>query len=144
MFGLFKKKPGEDAALVRRAFDPQVVVVLSASCCMPGTGDVDAEVEANARAALTEAALDWPVLTLTVTQAQSALTQLSSELDATQAALARQVTELFMTTGLSAFPALIVSQRLVAYGGVPGKDLIRGALPAGGATQPAPAHEGTA
>lgn len=137
MLNLFTRKPSEGAALLRQALGPQVMVVLSASCCMPGTGDMDARLEANARAALAAARLDWPVLKLTVTQAQGALAEVLGGLDAGQAALAREVSQLFVTRGLNAFPALIVNQRLVSYGGVADTQLIAGALRTGHGKQSA-------
>jgi len=131
MLGFFKKgSQDEDNTVIKRALSPEVVVVVSASCCMQGTADVDAQAEASARSALKAANLDWPVLTVTVTQAQSTLGRVSGELDATQGALAAQVSELFMSHGLSAFPVLLVNQRLVSYGGAPDQALILKALPA--------------
>ena len=130
MFGLFKKgSHDEDSVIIKRALGPDVVVILSASCCMQGTADIDTQVEASARAALEAANLDWTLLTVTVTQAQNTLGRVSGELDDTQGALAGQVSELFLSHGLSAFPVLIVNQRLVSYGGAPDQELVRKALP---------------
>lgn len=141
MLGLFKKKSSnDDIALVKQALGPQVVVVVSASCCMPGTAEVDAQAKAAAQAALTGAGLDWPVLSVTVTQAQSTLHQVSGELGVAQSALAAQVTELFMSQGLGAFPVVLAHQRLVSYGGVPTADLIRKALPNASANPAPEAH----
>lgn len=141
MFGLFKKgSQDEDNAVIKRALSPEIVVVVSASCCMQGTADIDAQAEASAQAALKAANLDWPVMTVTVTQAQSTLGRVSGELDATQGALAAQVSELFMSHGLSAFPVLLVNQRLVSYGGAPDQALVLKALP----SAPDAAHRQTA
>lgn len=130
MLGLFKSGSQDaDNAAIKRALSPEVVVVVSASCCMQGTADVDARAEAAARTALKTASLNWPVLVVTVTQAQSALGRISGELDATQGALAAQVSELFLTHGLTAFPVLLVNQRLVSYGGAPDEALVLNALP---------------
>lgn len=146
MLGFFKKSSkNEDVAVIKRALSPEVVVVVSASCCMQGTGEVDARAEASAREALKLANLDWPVMTVTVTQAQSTLGRVAGELDAAQGALAAQVSELFMSHGLNAFPVLLVNQRLVSYGGAPDHSLIRESLPSksGGKPQMA-AHEDVA
>ena len=131
MFGFFKNPDADkDAALIKQALGPDVAVVVSASCCMQGTDTADSAVEAVARAALQAAGLAWPVLTLTVTQAQNTLGRVSGQLTEPQGKLARDVSELFLATGLSAFPVLIVNQRLVSYGGVPGKQLVTDALKA--------------
>ncbi|WP_255988992.1 hypothetical protein [Chitinolyticbacter albus] len=137
MFGLFKKGSEEDSALVKRALSPETVAVVSASCCVRGTADIDAETEAAAHAALESAHLDWPVVTVTVTQAQSSLGKISGELDSGGSKVAQQVSELFMSHGLSAFPVLIVNQRLVSYGGAPDKELVGKALPAASNTSQA-------
>ena len=128
MLGFFKKASEDDINQVKRALGTEAVVVVSASCCMPGTSQVDEQIEATARAALTEAELDWPVMTLTVTTAQSILPKISAELNAQEAELARQVSELFMAHGLSAFPIVIVDQILLSYGGVPEQAMILSAL----------------
>lgn len=141
MLGIFKKKSDEDTVVIKRALGPEVMVVISASCCMQGTAEVDAQLEAVAQAALDSARLDWPVLTVTVTQAQSTLGRISGELDEAGAAVARQVSELFMSYGLSAFPVLLVNQRLVSYGGVPDQALIRKALPPAPDADPDQPHQ---
>lgn len=128
MFGFFKKTSEEDLNQVKRALGPGAVVVISASCCMPGSSQVDGELEAIARSALAETMLDWPVITVTVTTAQSILPKLSAELSEKEGALAQQVSELFMEHGLSAFPIVIVDQALVSYGGVPDQTLISNSL----------------
>ncbi len=140
MFGLLSKKPDEVALRVRQALGPEVAAVLSASCCMAGTQEADSQVEAVAHAALAEAGLHWPVLSITVTQAQSTLGRIAHELAPAEAQLAQQVSELFMSSGLGAFPVLLVNQRLLSYGGVPDLDLVRAALPAG-APEHRSAHE---
>ncbi|AJG16537.1 MULTISPECIES: hypothetical protein [Pseudomonas] len=129
MFGFFNKASDADIAQVKRALGNEVVVVLSASCCMPGTNEVDEQIEKAAQAALAAAKLDWPVLTVTVTTAQSILPKITSELNAAEGALAQQVSELFMAHGLSAFPIVIVDQKLMSYGGVPDQAMIQDALP---------------
>lgn len=129
MFGLFKNPNADkDAALIEQALGPDVGVVVSASCCMQGTETTDSAVEAVAKAALQEAGLTWPVLTVTVTQAQNTLGRVSGRLTEQQGKLARDVSELFLSTGLSAFPVLIINQRLVSYGGIPGEKLVKDAL----------------
>lgn len=95
---------------------------------MPGTSQVDEEIEATARNALAETTLDWPVITITVTTAQSILPKISAELSVNARELASQVSELFMTHGLSAFPIIIVDQTLVSYGGAPDQAIILSAL----------------
>ena len=129
MFGFFNKASDADIALVKRALGNEAVVVLSASCCMPGTNEVDEQIEKAAQTALAAAKLDWPVLTVTVTTAQTILPKITSELNAAEGALAQQVSELFMAHGLSAFPIVIVDQKLLSYGGVPDQEMIQGALP---------------
>lgn len=129
MFGFFNKASDADIAQVKRALGNEAVVVLSASCCMPGTKEVDEQIEKAAQAALAAAKLDWPVLTVTVTTAQTILPKITSELNAAEGALAQQVSELFMAHGLSAFPIVIVDQKLLSYGGVPDQAMIQGALP---------------
>lgn len=129
MFGFFNKASDAEIAQVKRALGNEAVVVLSASCCMPGTNEVDEQIEKAAQAALAAAKLDWPVLTVTVTTAQSILPKITSELNAAEGALAQQVSELFMAHGLSAFPIVIVDQKLMSYGGVPDQAMIQGALP---------------
>ncbi|HDS1679020.1 TPA: hypothetical protein QEM39_000488 [Pseudomonas putida] len=128
MFGFFNKASDADIAQVKRALGNEAVVVLSASCCMPGTNDVDEQIEKAAQAALSAAKLDWPVLTITVTTAQTILPKITSELNAAEGALAQQVSELFMAHGLSAFPIVIVDQKLLSYGGVPDQTMIQDAL----------------
>lgn len=130
MFGFFNKASDADIAQVKRALGNDAVVVLSASCCMPGTNEVDEQIEKAAQAALAAAKLDWPVLTVTVTTAQTILPKITSELNAAEGALAQQVSELFMAHGLSAFPIVIVDQKMLSYGGVPDQAMIQGALPA--------------
>lgn len=130
MFGFFNKASDADIAQVKRALGNDAVVVLSASCCMPGTNEVDEQIEKAAQAALAAAKLEWPVLTVTVTTAQTILPKITSELNAAEGALAQQVSELFMAHGLSAFPIVIVDQKLLSYGGVPDQAMIQGALPA--------------
>lgn len=129
MFGFFNKASDADIAQVKRALGNEAVVVLSASCCMPGTNEVDEQIEKAAQTALAAAKLDWPVLTVTVTTAQTILPKITSELNAAEGALAQQVSELFMAHGLSAFPIVIVDQKLLSYGGVPDQEMIQGALP---------------
>lgn len=129
MFGFFNKASDADIAQVKRALGNDAVVVLSASCCMPGTNEVDEQIEKAAQAALAAAKLDWPVLTVTVTTAQTILPKITSELNSAEGALAQQVSELFMAHGLSAFPIVIVDQKLLSYGGVPDQAMIQGALP---------------
>lgn len=129
MFGFFNKASDADIAQVKRALGNEAVVVLSASCCMPGTNEVDEQIEKAAQAALAAAKLDWPVLTVTVTTAQTILPKITSELNAAEGALAQQVSELFMAHGLSAFPIVIVDQKLLSYGGVPDQVMIQDALP---------------
>ena len=143
MLGFFKKSShNEDVAVIKRALSPKVVVVVSASCCMQGTAEVDARAEASAREAIQLANLDWPVMTVTVTQAQAALGRIAAELDTAQGALAAQVSELFMSHGLNAFPVLLVNQKLVSYGGAPDHHLIRASLPpTSGGTPRMAAHE---
>ena len=131
MFGLLLKKPDDLALRIKQALGPDVAAVLSASCCMPGTQEVDGRVESVARAALAEAGLNWPVLTFTVTQAQSTLGRIAGDLVPAEAQLAQQISELFMSSGLSAFPVLLLNQRLLSYGGVPDLALLRAALPVG-------------
>ena len=128
MFGFFNKASDADIAQVKRALSTDAVVVLSASCCMPGTHQIDEQIEAAARTALAAAKLDWPVLTVTVTTAQTILPKITSTLNAAEAALAQQVSELFMAHGLSAFPIVIVDQKLLSYGGVPDPAMIQNAL----------------
>lgn len=129
MFGLFKShQTSNDASLLKQALSPDVAVVVSASCCMQGTADTDREVEAVVRRSLDKAHLDWPVLTITVTQAQNALGKVSGELNQNQARIAQEVSELFLSTGLSAFPILIINQRIISFGGVPGDELVTQAL----------------
>ena len=129
MFGMFSKKGDDGTQLVRQALGPDVAVVLSASCCMQGTHQIDTETGDVARAALAEAGLGWPVLTVTVTQAQNALGRMGRDLSPAEAQLAQQVTELFASAGLAAFPVLLVNQRLLSYGGVPDLPLVLSALP---------------
>lgn len=69
------------------------------------------------------------MLTVTVTKAQTILPKITSELNAAEGALAQQVSELFMAHGLSAFPIVIVDQKLMPYGGVPDQAMIQDALP---------------
>jgi hypothetical protein len=128
MFGLFKKVSPEDAGTVTQALSPRVAVVVSASCCSTGMADVDERTEAACRQALAQAGLDWPVLRITISHAQSIISRVASQLDGPQQRLAQQVTQLFMTQGLSAFPVLIVDQHVVSYGGVPGPELLRESL----------------
>lgn len=139
MFGLFNKAPPEgDLALVKQALGPDVAVLVSASCCTQGTADIDARAEEAVRKALDDAGLDWPVLNLTLTQAQRALGALEGRLDPAEARLAGQVSELFMSHGLTAFPVVMVSQRLVSFGGAPDVALVRTAL------DTLPSHESAA
>jgi hypothetical protein len=129
MLGLFKNPNADkDAALVKQALGPDVAVVVSASCCMQGTGPTDGQVASVVQSVLDGEGLDWPVLTVTVTQAQSSLGRISGELGKRQRAVADEVSELFLSTGLSAFPVLIVNQRIVSFGGVPGETLVREAV----------------
>ncbi|PFG10469.1 hypothetical protein [Marinobacter sp. LV10MA510-1] len=128
MLDFFKKTSEEDINQVKRALGPDAIVVVSASCCMPGTSQVDEEIEATARNALAETTLDWPVITITVTTAQSILPKISAELSVKAGELASQVSELFMTHGLSAFPIIIVDQTVVSYGGAPDQAMILNAL----------------
>lgn len=129
MFGFFNKTSDADIAQVKRALGNDAVVVLSASCCMPGTNGVDEQIEKAAQEALAAAKLDWPVITITVTTAQTILPKITSELNPAEAALAQQVSELFMAHGLSAFPIVIVDQKLLSYGGVPDQAMIQNGLP---------------
>lgn len=128
MFDFLKKTSKEDINQVKRALGSHAIVVVSASCCMLGTSQVDEEIEATARNALAETTLDWPVITVTVTTAQSILPKISAELSVKARELASQVSELFMTHGLSAFPIIIVDQTLVSYGGAPDQAIILSAL----------------
>ncbi len=141
MFGMFKKATAQDAETMDRALGPGVAVVVSASCCTTGTGDDDAQTEAQCRQALQDAGLTWPVMTVTISHAQATIGRIASQLDDRQRALAQQVTQLFMTQGLSAFPVLILDQHVVSYGGVPGPELLREAL---ARLQPQPARSADA
>lgn len=131
MFGLFNKTANaENAEALKRALGPQAITVISASCCMQGTAELDDRTREAAQAALASAGLDWPLQTITLTQAQGVLPKIAGELDKAQGALAAQVTELFTSYGLSAFPVLMVDQRVVSYGGAPDAALILDALDA--------------
>lgn len=136
MLGLFNKKPNEAAEQLLQALSSDSATIVSASCCMQGTADTDAALKAVTRAALDARGLDWPLLTVTVTQAQSSLSAITGNLDARGQAVAQQVSELFMSHGLTAFPVLIINQQVIAYGGVPDIDLVLKALP-GPAARPA-------
>jgi hypothetical protein len=128
MFGFFKKADPAGTESLRRALGPEVAVVVSASCCTTGTAEVDERTFLHCQQALAEAGLGWPVMKVTISDAQATLGRVASQLDERQRALAQQVTQLFMTQGLSAFPLLIVDQHVVSYGGVPGVDLLRQAV----------------
>lgn len=129
MLGLFNRKSADHADQLRLALSADAVAIVSASCCVRGTDEVDTALDAVVREALRKQGLDWPLVTVTVTQAQSALPGVTRSLDARGAGVAQQVNELFMTHGLTAFPVLIVDQKVVAYGGVPGLDLVLRSLP---------------
>ncbi|MDR2154709.1 MAG: hypothetical protein LBE78_06750 [Burkholderiaceae bacterium] len=132
MFDFLKSKKSLDEAdaAIKQALSPKVVAVISASCCMKGTESVDLQAKTSALEALKNVDLDWPVLIVTVTQAQSALGRISGQLDAMQNELATQVRELFMSHGPAAFPMVLVNQKLISYGGAPNSSLILAALPA--------------
>lgn len=128
MLGFFKKTSKEDINKVKRALGPDAVVVISASCCMPGTAQIDEQIETTARSALAKTTLNWPIITITVTTAQPILPKISAELSVKERELAGQVSELFMAHGLNAFPIIIVDQTLISYGGVPDEAMILNAL----------------
>jgi hypothetical protein len=140
MFGFFKKANPEEAEMIRSALGPRVAVVVSASCCTTGMTEFDERTLAQCRQALADAGLDWPLMKVNISDAQSMLGRIASQLDSRQRGLAQQVTQLFMTQGLSAFPLLILDQHVVSYGGVPGPDLLRQIL-ARVQTQPCEASE---
>lgn len=144
MLGLFNKKPDGNADQLRQALSKNSVAIVSASCCMQGTAETDAALESVVRAALDSRALDWPLLTVTVTQAQSSLPAVTRSLDPQGAAVAQQVSDLFMSHGLTAFPVLIVNQQVIAYGGVPHVDLVLKALPASAGPSALAAASGSA
>jgi hypothetical protein len=125
MLGMLKNVFGgsanreQDEAALRQALSGQTAAIISASCCSAGAGAQDDVLEARIKDVLKEKNLDWPIVTVTITQAQGALGKVVPELGEAGRALSQEIQGLFMNHGLAVFPALIVDQKLVCYGGVP-------------------------
>ncbi len=109
----------QDEALLRQALSSKNVAIISAKCCSAGAGAQDDVLEARVKDMLKEKGLDWPIVLVTFTQAQSALGKVVPTVGEAERGLAQEIQGLFMNHGLAVFPALIMDQKLVCYGGVP-------------------------
>lgn len=124
MFGIsnpFAASPAKNAddALLRQVLSPKTAAVISARCCAPAAAAQDDQLLATVQTALQATALDWPTVTIAITQAQAAMGRISSTLTAAESALAQDIQGLFMNNGLTVFPVLILDQTVYSYGGVP-------------------------
>ena len=109
----------QDEAALRQALSGKTAAIISAKCCSAGAGAQDDLLEERVKAILADKGLDWPVGVITITQAQSALGKVVPTAGEAERALAQEIQGLFMNHGLAVFPALILDQTLVCYGGVP-------------------------
>lgn len=127
LFGGSANREKEDA-LLRQALSAKTATVISARCCSAGAAAQDEVLEATVKAALKDSALDWNIVTITITQAQSSVGRIGASLSPVQAGLIQEIQGLFMSNGLSIFPALILDQKLLCYGGVPSMDQLKARL----------------
>ena len=118
----------QDDAALRQALSGKTAAIISARCCSAGAAAQDEVLEARVKALLAEKGLDWPVVVVTITQAQSALGRVGPGLGDTERGLSQEIQGLFMNHGLTVFPALIVDQKLVCYGGVPSVEQLQSRL----------------
>ncbi|MES2319409.1 MAG: hypothetical protein V4631_18165 [Pseudomonadota bacterium] len=109
----------QDEAALRQALSGKTAAIISASCCSAGAGAQDEVLHARVKAMLDEKGLDWPIVVVTITQAQSALGKVAATVGEVERGLCQEIQGLFMNHGLAVFPALIVDQKLICYGGVP-------------------------
>jgi hypothetical protein len=109
----------QDEALLRQALSGKTAAIISAKCCSAGAGAQDDVLEERVKALLDQKGMDWPIVVVTITQAQSALGKVVPTAGDAERALAQEIQGLFMNHGLAVFPALILDQKLVCYGGVP-------------------------
>lgn len=117
-----------DEAALRQALSGKTAAIISARCCAAGAGAQDDVLETRVKEVLAAKGLDWPVVVVTITQAQSALRKLGPQLGDAERGLSQEIQGLFMNHGLAVFPALIVDQKLVCYGGVPTPDQLQSRL----------------
>ena len=118
----------KEDALLHQALSAKTATIISARCCSAGAAAQDELLEAAVKAALKDSGSDWNVVTITITQAQSSAGRVGASLSLQQANLIREIQALFMGNGLSIFPALILDQQLVSYGGVPTREQLNAFL----------------
>lgn len=118
----------QDEAMLRQALSSNTAAIISAKCCSAGAGAQDDVLEERVKTMLIEKGLDWPVLVVTITQAQSALGKVVPTVGEAGRSLAQEIQGLFMNHGLAVFPALILDQKLVCYGGVPTAEQLQARL----------------
>ena len=106
------------------AFDPNVIGVLSASCCNATSATLDTQVMTNLQAAMALACDHRLVIVENVTSLRKNMKQLRANADSGRRALLESIQALFQDNGLSVFPMLIINGRVAFYGGVPEVDRI--------------------
>lgn len=100
------------------------VAVVSAACCDAMSTPKDEELAANLSSALESTNLQRPVAFGTLTGTRQQLRDAGSALDSVALDFRDQLSALFQTEGLAAFPLLLVDGRVAFYGGVPSVEAI--------------------
>ncbi|MGY4828574.1 hypothetical protein ACVNIS_08360 [Sphaerotilaceae bacterium SBD11-9] len=113
---------------------PGHVVVLSAACCDAMSSPKDDEMAANLAQAMELAGGNYTIALATLTDTQKQLRAHGTALEGIASTFRDQLSTLFQTQGLAAFPLLLVEGQLAFYGGVPSPKAIAQRLTAGGAT----------
>lgn len=109
----------QEEFLLRQVLSSKTAAIISARCCVPKGIMNDEIIETNLKKVLKEKKLDWPIILITITQAQSAIEQVGSQLSPIEQELIQEVQALVLNHGLYAFPVLVLNQRLVSFGGAP-------------------------
>lgn len=100
------------------------VAVISAACCDATSTPKDEALATHLAAAMKATSLERPVACGTLTDTRQQLRNAGASLDRVALDFRDQLSALFQTEGLAAFPLLLVDGRVAFYGGVPGVEAI--------------------
>ena len=114
---------------------PGQLVVLSAACCDAMSSPKDDEMALNLAQAMELAGGNYTIALTTLTDTQKQLRAHGAALEGIASTFRDQLSSLFQTQGLAAFPLLLVDGQLAFYGGVPSPQAIAHRL-AGGSAPP--------
>ena len=104
------------------------VGILSAACCDAMSRPKDEQLARHLAEAMQHTGSQRPVVQATLTATRQQLRELGSAADTATAAFQDELSSVFQTHGLAAFPLLIVDGQIAFYGGVPSPDAIASSL----------------